>query len=43
MAKFYGLKILNQEINAKTGEPWQITDVPKYWRSRVEEWLASNH
>lgn len=34
MAKFYGKKILAGEMD--------IHQVPKYWRLKVEQWLAEN-
>ena len=42
MAKFYGTKIRNQEINPKTGEAWTLNDVPKLWRKATEKWLNEN-
>jgi len=42
MGAFYGTKIKNGEINAKTGEPWKLADVPKYWKKATEKWLAEN-
>lgn len=39
MAAFYGTKILNGEINLKTGAPWVIGDVPKLWRAKTQAWL----
>lgn len=42
MARFYGRKILNGEINGKTGEPWTLADVPAHWRSATEAWLEEN-
>ena len=39
MGEFYGKKILNGEINPKTGQPWTINDVPKYWRAKTQAWL----
>ena len=42
MAAFYGLKIKNGEINNKTGKPWKITDVPKYFKVKVQAWLKAN-
>lgn len=42
MIKFYGTKILNREINLKTGLIWQVEDVPSYWRNGVREWLQNN-
>lgn len=42
MGRFYGTKILNGEINPKTGEAWKLTDVPKLWRHATEVWLADH-
>lgn len=40
MGAFYGTKIEAKEINANTGKAWVIDDVPKFWRKKVEAWLA---
>lgn len=40
MAKIYVKKILNGDINAATGEPWKLEDVPERWRDAVEVLLA---
>lgn len=42
MARFYGTKIKNGDINPKTGLAWVLADVPTMWRSATEAWLASN-
>lgn len=42
MGSFYGNKIRNKEINAKTGKAWMLDDVPKLWRASVEQWFAKN-
>jgi len=42
MAKFYGTKIKNGEINPKTDEAWTLEDVPKLWRNAIAAWLAAN-
>lgn len=42
MARFYGLKIKNGEINPKTGAAWVLADVPKLWRDATAAWLAAN-
>ncbi len=39
MGTFYGCKILNGEINQKTGEAWRLQDVPSFWRKKTEQWL----
>ena len=39
MGAFYGSKILNGDINAKTGDAWKIDDVPKLWREKAQTWL----
>ncbi len=41
MGKFYGMKILNGEVN-RAGEVWTIKMVPILWRKRTEAWLAEN-
>lgn len=42
MARFYGLKIKNGEINPKTGMSWTINDVPKLWKNATQKWLNEN-
>lgn len=42
MAAFYGTKIKNEEINPKTGLVWTINDVPKLWKTKVQQWLENN-
>ena len=42
MARFYGTKILNGEINPKTGAAWVIEDVPKLWKNQTAAWLQQN-
>lgn len=42
MGKFYGTKILNGEINSRTGAAWVIDDVPKLWRNATAMWLSQN-
>lgn len=42
MARFYGLKIKNGEINPKTGMAWTIENVPKLFRAATAAWLAAN-
>ena len=42
MGAFYGRKIANGEINAKTGLPWKIEDVPKLWRNATQKWIDEN-
>lgn len=41
MVILYVKKITNGEINAKTGEPWKIDDVPIRWREQVREALEN--
>lgn len=41
MAKLYAKKILSGDINAATGEPWTLEDVPERWRATVEEMLPA--
>lgn len=40
MAKLYAKKIMNGDINAATGEPWKLDDVPERWREAVEALLS---
>lgn len=42
MARFYGTKIKNQEINQKTGAAWVLADVPQLWRSATAAWIKAN-
>lgn len=42
MGRFYGIKILNEEINSKTGIRWSLEDVPRLWKTYVEIWLQTN-
>jgi hypothetical protein len=42
MGAFYGNKIVNKEINAKTGKAWTIKDVPAFWKAKTENWLKEN-
>lgn len=39
MGEFYGKKILAEEINPKTGNPWTIDDVPRLWKKATQKWL----
>lgn len=39
MGAFYGSKIVNREINVKTGKAWTIKDVPVYWTEKTENWI----
>lgn len=41
MVAFYVAKIENREINSKTGKPWNVEDVPKLWRKKVQEALKT--
>lgn len=41
MVDFYVRKIVLKEINKKTGEPWEIEDVPSLWREAVREALEN--
>ena len=43
MAKLYAQKITNNEINALTGEAWELKDVPVFWRAKVEELLHAEN
>ena len=42
MGAFYGRKILDGEINKKTGLPWTINDVPSKWVNATRMWLEAN-
>lgn len=42
MARFYGTKILEGEINQRTGEAWKLEDVPTRWRVATAAWLEAN-
>ncbi len=42
MGKFYGTKILNGEINTRTGKAWTINDVPTLWKNATMRWLEAN-
>lgn len=42
MGRFYGMRIINEVINHKTGAAWTINDVPALWRDATEAWLANN-
>lgn len=41
MVKIYVKLIKSGKINAATGEPWQIDDVPERWREEVRRELES--
>lgn len=41
MVKIYVKLIKNGKINAATGEPWKIDDVPERWREEVRRELES--
>ena len=43
MNVFYGRKIMNEEINSKTGKPWNLEDVPAYWQAAVGQWLKNRN
>ena len=42
MGAFYGSKIVDKEINTKTGRAWTVKDVPAYWKEKTEKWLKDN-
>lgn len=42
MGAFYGNKIKNGDINSKTEMPWELEDVPLFWRVRTEKWMQEN-
>lgn len=42
MGEFYGKKIVNGDINVRTGMAWKFVDVPNLWKKRTEKWLKSN-
>ncbi len=39
MVLFYVTKIKNKEINYNTNKVWSIDDVPRLWKTRVEQEL----
>lgn len=39
MVKIYVKLIKSGKINAATGEPWELEDVPERWREAVREAL----
>lgn len=41
MTKFYVLKIENCVINMNTGKEWCLEDVPKLWKTKVENELTN--
>jgi len=41
MVEIYVKKIVNGEVNKKTGLPWKIEDVPERWRDEVREALEN--
>lgn len=41
MVKIYVKLIKSGKINAATGEPWKIDDVPERWREEVRRELES--
>lgn len=43
MGAFYGRKILNGEINPKTGIAWALENVPVYWRRMVGKWIEGEN
>ena len=42
MARFYGTKIKDGDINRSTGNQWTLEDVPDRWRAATEAWLNDN-
>lgn len=42
MAYFYGYRIVNGIINPKTGEPWNINDVPSRWVGPTQTWIEEH-
>lgn len=36
----YGIYIIREEINPRTGQPWTLADVPWIFRHRTIKWLA---
>lgn len=42
MGVFYGKKIVNGNINPKTGSAWAIGDVPALWKDKTQVWIAEN-
>ena len=43
MGAFYGWKILNGEINPKTGTAWELENVPVYWRGMAGRWIEGEN
>ena len=44
MVQLYVKKITSGDINASTGLPWELNDVPKLWREKVRKELEEvNH
>ena len=41
MAKVYANLINAGAVNAKTGEPWKLEDVPDRWRKATEKLLEA--
>lgn len=36
----YGIYIIREEINPRTGKPWNLADVPLMFRKRTRKWLT---
>lgn len=42
MGAFYGRKIINGEMNPKTGETWKMEDVREFWKKDVSKYLEEH-
>lgn len=42
MGAFYVNKIRNGATNPRTGEAWELADVPSLWRKKTEDWLKTD-
>lgn len=42
MGAFYGYKIVHEEINVRTGNPWTMEDVPKRWKETTQKWIEEH-
>lgn len=42
MVNFYVNKIKMKTVNASTGKPWTVEDVPRLWREKVRSELSTS-
>ena len=42
MVNFYVNKIKMKTVNASTGKPWTVEDVPKLWKEKVRSELNAS-